>query len=41
MRHIKFFSRVRGHFAELFADTYDDPFYEDLEHMMLDCDNDD
>ena len=36
-----FFGRIRGHFAELFADTYDDPFIEDLQNMMLECENDD
>ena len=41
MMQLKWLSHVRGHFADMFADTYDDPFYEDLQNMMLECDSDD
>ncbi len=37
----RMFSRIRGHFDELFSGTYDDPFIEDLQEIMLECENDD
>ena len=40
-RQLRLFSRIHGHFADLFNDTYDDPFYDDVRQMMLECDNDD